>query len=104
MTITPAAQDQLDAVLSDSEFLEIALSGGGCGGLNIELNLMRGTNSSALSINDQVAWGCNLSKALLTGGSLDYARDNLIAKFEVKLPLGIESCGCGASIALPKEK
>ena len=102
MTITPAAQEKLDNLLSDGEFLEIGLDGGGCAGLTVVLSKTDSKPTEELSFKEsgKVRWGCKTSKAYLHGGSLDYVNDGLLAKFDIKLPLGTESCGCGASIKL----
>tara|TARA_B100000029_G_scaffold97908_1_gene88145 strand:- start:282 stop:590 length:309 start_codon:yes stop_codon:yes gene_type:complete len=102
MTITPAAHEQLESRLSDGEFLEIGLNGGGCAGLTIVLTktLTKPTEELSIPENGKTRWACETSKRLLTGGSLDYVNDGLMATFQIKLPLGTESCGCGASIKL----
>lgn len=102
MIITPAAQEKLDNLLSDGEFLEIGLDGSGCAGALVTLSKVRWTptEESNLAVTGRVKWGCETSKRLLTNGSLDYVDDGLMAKFDIKLPLGTESCGCGASIQL----
>ena len=102
MTITPRAEQELESRLSDGEYLEIGLSGGGCAGLTVTLSKVqwKPIEESSLAVTGRVKWGCETSKRLLKGGSLDYVNDGLMAKFDIKLPLGTESCGCGASIKL----
>jgi len=102
MTITPRAEQELNSRLSDGEYLEIGLSGGGCAGLTVTLSKTLGKPTEELSFpeNGRLKWGCKTSKQYLTGGSLDFVNDGLMAKFDIKLPLGTESCGCGASIKL----
>ena len=102
MTISPAAQEKLESLLLDGEFLEIGLDGGGCAGLTVALSKTHSKPTPELSIPEsgKVVWGCKTSKQYLTGGVLDWVDDVLHAGFDLKLPLGTESCGCGASIKL----
>ena len=102
MTISPLAHEKLETLLGDGEYLEIALDSGGCAGATVVLSKMNSLPSPELSIPEstKVVWGCNMSKRLLTGGRLDWVDDLLHAGFDLKLPLGTESCGCGASIKL----
>ena len=102
MIITQAAKEKLDSLLSDGEYLEIGLSGGGCAGLTVGLSKTHSKPTPELSIPEsgKLRWGCKTSKIYLTGGALDWVDDVLHAGFDIKLPLGTESCGCGASIKL----
>ena len=102
MKITPRAEQELKYRLKDGEYLEIGLSGGGCAGLYVTLEKTNSRPTEELSFpeNGKLKWACKTSKGYLTGGSLDYVDDGLLAKFNIQLPLGTESCGCGASIKI----
>ena len=102
MRITESAKKRLDEVLGSGEYLEIGLAGGGCGGATVELLKKDSKSSIALSITGttNVVFADKTSQTYLIGGTLDFANDLLSASFVYKPPLGLESCGCGASIKL----
>ena len=102
MTITPTAKEKLDYLLRDGEWLSIGLSGAGCAGLMLELTKADSPPTTGLSIEDhpKARWACATSREYLSGGKLDWVEDILSSRFDIKLPPGTESCGCGASIKL----
>ena len=105
MTITPAAQEQLDTLLSVGEYLEVGLTGGGCGGFNVVLSKVDGTTTTGSNIpvsgTDKILWADLTTQQYLHGGELQYTNEHFNATFVLKPPLGIESCGCGSSIKVP---
>jgi iron-sulfur cluster insertion protein len=102
MVITESAKRRLEEVLDVGECMLVGLKGGGCGGATIELLRGDSTSSGGLSIGGttSVMFADTTSAQYLTAGTLDYVDDMLSATFVFKPPLGIESCGCGASIKL----
>ncbi len=102
MMITESAKRRLEEVLGVGEYLQVGLKGGGCGGATIELLKMDSMSTDALSIGGttNVIFADTTSQTYLTAGTLDFVKDMLTASFVYKPPLGIESCGCGASIKL----
>ena len=103
MTLTEAAQQQLDCVLGPGEYLEIGLKTGGCSGATITMDkvAMNTTESNTRRTGkDYVVWADTTSQTTLGDGELDYVSDGLMASFVVRPPEGIQSCGCGNSIVL----
>ena len=102
MTVTPAAREQLKNRLQDGSLLEIGLRSGGCAGATVELIKVDSMSSTALSITGttDVIFADRTSAQYLQEGTLDFANDLLSASFVLKLPLGLESCGCGTSVKL----
>ena len=102
MIVTESAKQRLIDILKEGEFLQVGLKGGGCGGANIEITKVDSKSSIASSITGttNVIFADMTSALYLTGGILDFTNDVLTASFIYKPPLGIESCGCGASIKL----
>ena len=102
MTVTPAAQKQLNTVLKSGEFLSVGLKGGGCGGATVTLTKEDHKSTDALSIvgTTNVIFADKTSQTYLTEGSLDYNSESFNASFIFKPPLGTESCGCGSSIKI----
>jgi iron-sulfur cluster assembly accessory protein len=102
MTITNGAKKRLEEVLKVGEFLEVGLKGGGCGGATILLTKVDSKSSDALSIGGatNVIFADKTSQTYLKEGSLDYNNESFNASFIFKPPLGVESCGCGASIKI----
>ena len=72
MVITQKAQDQLNHLLEDGEFLEIGLKSGGCNGLMITLEKTNWTGTTELNIGKNVKFADKTSKIYLQGGNLDY--------------------------------
>ena len=102
MIVTGSAKQRLTDTLDKGEYLQVGLKGGGCGGATIELTRVGSMSSIALSITGitNVIFADKTSQIYLTEGTLDYVEDILTASFVYKPPLGLESCGCGASIKL----
>ena len=102
MTITPAAKEKLDSLIGDEEYLLLSLEGGGCAGLMLHLDRVSSLPSTALNIEESTTahFACSTTEKYLKGGALDWVDDILSAGFNVKLPQGTESCGCGSSIRL----
>jgi iron-sulfur cluster assembly accessory protein len=101
MTVTPAAREQLENRLSDGEFLQIGLTTGGCAGATLELIKVDSMSSTALNTEvANVIFADKTAQIYLQEGSLDFKDDLLSAHFLYKLPLGLESCGCGTSVKL----
>jgi iron-sulfur cluster assembly protein len=102
LVITQKAQDQLNHLLEDGEFLEIGLKGGGCNGLMITLEKMNSTGITELSIGNNTRFADQMSQTYLQGGSLDYEDTGFSKTFVVNPSKGTRRCGCGNSIALPE--
>jgi iron-sulfur cluster assembly accessory protein len=102
MMITNGAKKRLEEVLKVGEFLEVGLKGGGCGGATILLTKVDSKSTDALSIagTTNVIFADKTSQTYLKEGSLDYNDESFNASFMFKPPLGVESCGCGASIKI----
>ena len=101
MTITQNAKNQLEHLLKDGEALEIGLKGGGCSGLMITLEKTTWTDTTELSIGDNIKFADQMSQTYLQGGSLDYEDTGFSKTFVVNPSKGTETCGCGNSIAIP---
>ena len=102
MTITNGARRRLSEVLKSGEFLEVGLTGGGCGGATILLIKVDSMSSTALNITGitDVVFADRTSQTFLTGGSLDYDNESFNPSFVFKPPTGVDSCGCGSSIKI----
>jgi iron-sulfur cluster assembly protein len=105
MTLTPKAEEKLDDLIGDGEYLLISLNGGGCAGLMLELTKTHSLPSTASSINEHTNahFACSTTKKYLQGGVLDWVDDVMHSGFDVKLPPGTQSCGCGASIQMDED-
>ena len=104
MTVTPGAAKQLKLLLGPDERLEIGLDGGGCGGATVTLTKVLLTtteeSSSIESGQENVVWSDQTTQTYLQGGVIDYDDGSFNASFIFKPPLGMESCGCGASVKI----
>ena len=104
MILTQKAQEKLESLIGDGEYFLISLDGGGCAGLMLHLDRTNSLPSGALNIkeNTNAYFACSTTSKYLTGGTLDWIDDVMSAGFNVKLPAGTQSCGCGASIQMEK--
>ena len=105
MTLTDTAKQKLDTLIGDGEYFLISLDGGGCAGLMLHLDRTNSLPSTALSINGSTNafLACDMTSKYLAGGTLDWVEDVLSSGFDVKLPPGTQSCGCGASIRMDED-
>jgi iron-sulfur cluster assembly protein len=104
MILTQKAQEKLDDLIGEDEYFLISLDGGGCAGLMLHLDRTKLLPSTALNIKKttNAYFACSTTSKYLTGGTLDWTDDVMSAGFNVKLPAGTQSCGCGASIQMEK--
>lgn len=104
MILTQKAQEKLDDLIGDGEYFLISLDGGGCAGLMLHLDRTKSLPSTALNINGSMNayFACSTTSKYLSGGTLNWTDDVLTSGFNVELPPGTQSCGCGASIQMEK--
>ena len=104
MTVTDGAKQQLERLLQPGELLQIGLEGGGCGGATVTLDKVdsKTISESSLPVTgvDNIVWADKTTQTYLQGGVIDYDDGAFNASFVFKPPLGLESCGCGASVKI----
>ena len=106
ITLTEAAQAQIDTLCEENEVYGISLNikGGGCAGFEYDW----GTVNSPLALEDgdevvKTANGCAFivgahSLMFLLGTEVDYVKSIVGANFEIRNPNAQSACGCGVSV------
>lgn len=106
LTLTPAAEKQIDILCNENECYGISLNikGGGCAGFEYDW----GTVATPLDLekDDEVvktASGCAFvvgahSLMFLIGTEVDYVKSLVGANFEIRNPNAQSACGCGVSV------
>ncbi|CAI9084958.1 iron-sulfur cluster assembly accessory protein [Candidatus Methylacidiphilum fumarolicum] len=104
--ITEKAALRLKEILEQSGrqegALRISVVGGGCAGLQYEMNIVDGPETKDIMIDSK---GVKLivdpkSALFLSGSILDYSEDLLNQGFVVKNPNAVSHCSCGKSFAI----
>jgi len=106
VTLTPAAEKQIDALCDENECYGISLNlkGGGCAGFEYDW----GTVATPMDLekDDEVVKtsnGCAFvvgshSLMFLIGTEVDYVKSLVGANFEIRNPNAHSACGCGVSV------
>lgn len=106
LTLTPAAQEQIDKLCDENECYGISLNikGGGCAGFEYEWSTV--ALPADLQDDDEVvktANNCSFivgahSLMFLIGTEVDYVTSLVGSNFEIRNPNAHSSCGCGVSV------
>lgn len=106
ITLTEAAQSQIDLLCNENEVYGISLNikGGGCAGFEYDW----GTVQSPLDLEEgdevvKTANGCAFiigahSLMFLIGTEVDYVKSLVGSNFEIRNPNAQSACGCGVSV------
>lgn len=106
ITITDAAQKQVQKLVSENElgeaFLRMGVRGGGCSGLSYTLGFDETTSEFdkvfQLGSEQEIKVVIDMKSYLyLKGTELDYTSDLLGGGFKFNNPNARKSCGCGSS-------
>ena len=95
MNITPSATEKINQTLTDSEYLRIEVSGGGCSGFTVGLSKTDGVNERDTWLSENVVIDTT-SEGYLSEATLDWINDPFKSTFHFKIP-NTKSCGCGDS-------
>jgi len=105
ITITEKAGNHLYSVSKGKDIVEFSVEGGGCSGMNYELQF----TDRDINERDQVIYFSNgrmklivpfSSYVYLTGTEIDYSEDLLNGGFKFSNPQANRTCGCGTSFAV----
>ena len=106
LTLTPAAEKQIDLLSKENECYGITLNikGGGCAGFEYDWGTI--ASPTDLEEGDEVvktANGCAFvvgahSLMFLIGTEVDYVKRLVGANFEIRNPNAQSACGCGVSV------
>ena len=98
MNITPSAEKRINQTLTDSEYLRIEVSGGGCSGFTVGLSKTDGASENDISLSERVIIDPT-SEGYLSLATLDWIDDPFSPTFKFNIP-NTKSCGCGNSFTL----
>ena len=106
ITLTPAAQEQIDKLCDENECYGVSLNvkGGGCAGFEYDWQLVKSpTDLEELDEVIKTDTGCAFivgshSVMYLLGSVIDYKKDIIGAMFDIQNPNAQSSCGCGVSV------
>lgn len=106
LTLTPAAEKQIDLLSEENDCYGITLNikGGGCAGFEYEWGTI--ASPEELEKDDEVVKTANGSAFVvgahslmfLIGTEVDYVKSLVGANFEIRNPNAQSSCGCGVSV------
>ena len=95
MNITQTAEQKIGQTLSDSEYLRVEVTGGGCSGFTVGLARTSGANENDTWLSENVIID-TISEGYLSKATLDWIDDPFNSTFHFKIP-NTKSCGCGNS-------
>ena len=106
ITLTPAAQEQIDKLCNDNECYGVSLNvkGGGCAGFEYDWQLVE-TQKDLQDLDEVIKTESGSafivgshSVMFLLGSIIDYKKDIIGAMFDIQNPNAQSSCGCGVSV------
>jgi len=106
ITLTQAAITKVEAILADmgdnqtSDYLRVAIKGGGCSGFSYEFDLPPETTEGDTVVTLPASFAVIIdpfSLQYLKGAEVDFQSDTLGEKFIVHNPNAKTTCGCGDS-------
>lgn len=109
MTLPPKVTDgafkRLHEINANEEApkpLRIAVDGGGCSGFQYRIELVDGPESEDLILekDGQKVLIDPVSLPFLENAVIDFTRELIGSRFEIKNPNATSSCGCGTSFAI----
>jgi iron-sulfur cluster insertion protein len=95
MIVTQTAQRQIDQTLTDSEFLRVSVSGGGCSGFRFSLDRDETKQDGDILVTHNVVTD-NISEGFLSKATLTWVDDPFQSTYKFEVP-DARSCGCGSS-------
>lgn len=86
----------------DARGLRVAVQGGGCSGFQYDLALVAGPEPDDVEIENHGAklYVDAVSIPLLEGAVIEWVDELIGARFQVRNPNAVSSCGCGVSFAV----
>jgi len=101
--LTPAAQKQIETVLTQSgeAGVRVFVEGGGCSGLNYGFSLesQPAEDDWVLDIGALKVWVDPFSMQYLQSSTIDYQQTLMQSGFVITNPNAKSTCGCGSSFA-----
>ena len=111
VTLTPAAEKQIDALCDENECYGISLNlkGGGCAGFEYDWGTIDSpddieTNDVVIDAGSGKLVVGATSLMFLFGTEIHYKKDIMGAMFDIRNPNAQSSCGCGVSVNFDMDK
>ena len=101
LSFTPEAVERMKEVLTPTEYVRVAVQGGGCAGMSYILSVVQeGDEEDVLMEFDHIKIYIDPhSASILSQTVVDYTYMGLQSGFVFNNPLANATCGCGMSFA-----
>jgi iron-sulfur cluster assembly accessory protein len=93
---------EINDATESTQYLRVAVEGGGCSGFQYEIKLEDGvaTGDLVLEKNGQKVLVDSVSLPFLTDAVIDFTEELIGARFVIENPNATSSCGCGTSFSM----
>lgn len=105
ITMSESAATKINAIMAKqgkTQFLRVAVNGGGCSGFQYEFCFADTPNEDDLMIelNGARILVDEISQEFLKDSEIDYVNELIGAAFKIHNPNATASCGCGTSFSI----
>ena len=105
VTLSASAAAQINAIMKKigkTDFLRVAVEGGGCSGFSYKFDFAESANEDDLLIERDGARVLidEMSLEFLSGSEIDYANELIGSAFKINNPNATANCGCGTSFSI----
>jgi len=105
VSLSASAAKQINAIMAKmgkSDFLRVAVEGGGCSGFSYKFDFAESANADDLIIERDGAKVLidEMSLEFLSGSEIDYANEIIGSAFKINNPNATANCGCGTSFSI----
>ena len=105
VTLSASAAKQINAIMTKmgkSDFLRVAVEGGGCSGFSYKFDFAESANADDLVITRDGATVVidEMSLEFLSGSEIDYSNELIGSAFKIVNPNATANCGCGTSFSI----
>jgi len=105
VTLSASAAKQINAIMAKmgrSDFLRVAVEGGGCSGFSYKFDFAEAANDDDLVLERDGAKVVidEMSLEFLAGSEIDYANELIGSAFKINNPNATANCGCGTSFSI----
>ena len=105
VTMSASAAKQINAIMAKigkTDFLRVAVEGGGCSGFSYKFDFAESANEDDLVITRDGATVVidEMSLEFLSGSEIDYSNELIGSAFKIVNPNATANCGCGTSFSI----
>lgn len=100
ITVSDNANNKINTILKDNEFIRLYIQGGGCSGFQYMFDVVPTMEEDDIQVPGSKLVIDPLSYQYIENSQIDYTSDILGSKFIVNNPQATTTCGCGQSFTL----